>query len=77
MGEFKYITNRTLENKSGQEAGRIKAAVRNNSNQVEGIYSCPECKADGKINQPFKRPLSVRCVKCNYLMKLPKLKGKK
>lgn len=74
---YKYITNRTILNKAGEETGRIQAMVKEGSDNVEGKYICAECKHEGQINQPFKRPLSVKCEKCGFLMRLPKLKGKK
>lgn len=77
MGMFKYITNRILPNKAGKEdAGRIKAFVRNGSDTLEGEYKCPECGNMGKVNQIFKKPINIRCEKCSFLMKMPKLKGK-
>jgi len=78
MGMFKYVTNRTLVSKDGnEEAGRIKAFVKSDSNSLEGEYKCPECGNEGSINQEFIRPISVKCEKCGHAMKLPKLKGKK
>jgi len=77
MGMFSYVTNRTLPNKAGQETGRIKAFVKHGSGTIEGEYTCPECKASGKISQAFTRPLAIRCAKCGFILKLPKLKGKK
>ena len=78
MGMFKYVTNRTFSSKDGIEsAGKVKAFVKNDSDTLEGDYVCPECKNEGKINQIFKRPISVKCDKCGHTMKLPKLKGKK
>ena len=78
MGVFKYVTNRTIPSRDGKEdAGRVKAFVKNDSDVLEGEYRCPECGNEGTINQAFSRPISVRCEKCEHLMKLPKLKGKK
>ena len=77
MGMFRYVTNRTLLSKAGEEKGRIRVMVKKGSDTAEGDYECPECDNKGKINQVFKRPLSVRCEKCGFLMRLPKLKGKK
>ncbi len=76
MGNYRYITNRTLQDKSGNEKGRIQVLVRNGSDKAEGKYQCPECDHKGTVDQEFKRPLSVRCKDCGFLMKLPKLKGK-
>ncbi|RLI96514.1 MAG: hypothetical protein DRO99_04315 [Candidatus Aenigmatarchaeota archaeon] len=78
MGAFRYVTNRTLADKEGNaDAGRIKAFVKNGSDMLEGEYKCPGCGNEGMINQFFKRPISVKCENCGFLMKLPKLKGKK
>lgn len=78
MGMFKYVTNRTIASKDGNDsAGRIKAFVKSDADVLEGEYRCPECGNEGKISQEFKRPLSVKCEKCGNMMKLPKLKGKK
>ena len=78
MGIYKYVTNRTLASKDGNEsAGKIKAFVKNESDVLEGEYVCPECGNQDKINQEFKRPISFKCSKCDQTIKLPKLKGKK
>jgi len=77
MRQFKFITNRTIANKNGEEKGKVRAMVKSDSNRLEGNYVCSECLHEGNINQEFKRPLSVRCESCKFLMKLPKLKGKK
>lgn len=77
MGQFRYVTNRTLVNKAKQKRGRIRIMVRNGSDLAEGDYQCPECSHEGQINQEFKRPLKVRCGKCNFLMRIPKLKNQK
>jgi len=78
MGMFKYVTNRTLASRAGDEsAGMVKAFVKSDSDRLEGEYKCPECGNNGSINQEFRRPLSVKCGKCGNIIKLPKLKGKK
>lgn len=74
MGNFKYMTNRQLENKEGKLTGKIRAFVRNDSERAEGDYKCPECMHEGKINQAFKRPFSLKCEGCGILLKVPKLK---
>jgi hypothetical protein len=78
MGMFRYVTNRTLPNKAGKEdAGRVKAFVRNGSDTLEGEYRCPECGTEGRIKQVFNRPINIKCGKCGFLIRLPRLKGKK
>ncbi len=77
MSQFKYVTNRTIANREGKDSGRVRMMVKNGSDTAEGDYVCAECGYSGKISQAFSRPLSVKCGKCSFLMKLPKLKGKK
>jgi len=74
MGNYSYITNRTLQNKAGKETGRIAVRVRTGSTTAEYNYTCPECGDSRNGTQEFRRPLQVKCQKCGYLMKLPKLK---
>ena len=77
MSIYRYVTNRVLLSNAGEEKGRIRVMVKKESTTAEGDYACPECDSKGKINQVFKRPFSVRCENCTFLMKLPKLKNKK
>jgi DNA-directed RNA polymerase subunit RPC12/RpoP len=74
MGNFSYITNRTLQNRMGEEKGRVSILVRTGSTTAEYKYTCPECGDARDGQQEFKRPIMIRCQKCGYLMKLPKLK---
>ena len=73
MGKFKYMTNRTFEVSPGKE-GRVKAFVLSDSETLEGEYNCPECGKNGKINQPFRRPIIVKCQGCGYVIRVCKLK---
>ena len=74
MGNFSYITNRTLQNSRGEQKGRVAVLVRTGSATAEYKYTCPECGDARDGQQEFKRPITIRCQKCGYLMKLPKLK---
>ena len=74
MGNYRYVTNRTLRNKNYEEKGRLRVFVRNESDTIEGDYECPECGFKGKISQIWKRPFVFRCSKCNFLIKIPKMK---
>jgi len=74
MGNFSYITNRTVQNKAGELKGKIAVLVRTGSTTAEYKYTCPECGDARDGQQEFKRPITIRCQKCGYLMKLPKLK---
>jgi transcription elongation factor Elf1 len=75
MGMFSFITNRTLPSQTGKDdAGRVKAFVKTGSNTLEGEYTCPDCGKSGRISQPFKRPLVIKCGGCGDSLKLPRLK---
>ena len=78
MGMFKYCTNRTLPDKNGEpDKGKLKIAVRTGSDTAEVDYTCPECGHSDHVEQPWKRPFSVKCSECGALMRAPRLKGKK
>ena len=74
MGTYSYMTNRELRNKADQPAGRIRVMVKSGGSLAEGDYQCPECAATGKLSQQFMRPFAVKCQKCGFLMRLPKMK---
>lgn len=73
-GKYKYVCNRQVENKNKELKGRVKAYVPKDEETVYGEYHCPECGHKGKIEQPWKRPFNVKCEKCGFTMKVPKLK---
>lgn len=74
MGNFRYITNRTIFNGEGKEAGRIAVMVRNDSDDAEVKYTCPECEFSEHTKRPWNRPFSIKCSKCGFLIRLPRLK---
>ncbi|MFH1364050.1 MAG: hypothetical protein ABIH52_00155 [Candidatus Aenigmatarchaeota archaeon] len=73
MSIFKYVTNRQVKNKAGEDTGRMKLFVKKDSELAEGEYTCPECRHNGKINDPWVKPFAIKCEKCNITIKLPKL----
>ncbi len=75
MGMFKYITNRVLRDKAGEEKGKLRVVVRNESDTAEVDYVCPECGFSEHVETPWERPFSVKCSKCGFLMKPPKMKS--
>lgn len=78
MGNYKYVTNRTIPNKAGEpDKGTVKAMVPNGSDTAKVSYKCAECGFQEEREEPFTRPFNVKCSKCGFVMKLPKLKGKK
>ena len=74
MGNFRFVSNRTVKNKSGQETGRIKVLVKKDSDLAETDYKCPECLHEEHITPKWERPFSFNCSKCDFKIKLPKLK---
>ena len=75
MGMFRYLTNRTIRDKAGEENGKIRVVVKTGSDTAEVDYVCPECRCSEHIEKPWERPFSVRCSKCNFNIKLPKMKS--
>ncbi len=74
MGNYRYITNRTLLNKAGEEKGNMAVLVPNDSSTARVKYRCPECSHQEQTEQEWKRPFNVKCSGCGFLMRLPKLK---
>ncbi len=74
MGNYRYITNRTLLNKAGEEKGNIGVLVPNDSDMAKVKYRCPECGHSEMTEQEWKRPFSLKCSGCGILIRLPKLK---
>lgn len=74
MGNFRYITNRTLLNRAGQEKGSIAVMVPNGTDMAKVRYRCPECGHSEQGEQEWKRPFSVKCSACGLLMRLARLK---
>lgn len=74
MGQFKYVTNRTIKNKAGEEKGRIKVLVKEGSDTAEVSYVCPECGFSEEMKTEWKRPFKIKCKKCQNTIKLGRLK---
>ena len=71
--ECLYHTNRSAKNARGEPTGKIRVlATKDNVARVE--YVCPECMHEADAEQEWKRPFSVKCSKCGFVMKMPKLK---
>lgn len=71
---IEYITNRTLKNKDGKFTGRIKIIKLKEEELARVEYVCPECLYEEKIRKKWKRPFSIRCSKCNILIRVPSLR---
>ena len=74
MGKYKFVSNRTLKNKVGQETGKLLVLVPAETDIADVKYKCSECCFEESRQQPWLRPFSAKCSKCGNEMKLPKLK---
>ena len=72
-GNFRYVTNRTLLNKAGEEKGMIAVLVPKEGDVAKVRYRCPECQHTEQTEEAWKKPFSVKCGGCGKSMKLPKL----
>jgi DNA-directed RNA polymerase subunit RPC12/RpoP len=72
--KYKFVSNRTLKNSKEEEKGRMRVLVRIDSDTAETDYECPECGFKERVGVEWKRPFSVKCSRCSFLMRLPKLK---
>lgn len=70
-----YHTQRTVKNKKGEAAGKIRILVPKADGIARAEYVCPECGSYGYQETEWKRPFSVRCGKCGAKISVPKMKG--
>ena len=71
---YRFISNRILKDPEGEDKGRIAVRVKTGSDTAEVQYACPGCGFSERTETPWRRPFSVKCSKCGFLMRLPKLK---
>jgi len=74
MGQYRYVTNRSAVNKAGEAKGKIRVLVKQGSDTAEVDYVCPECSMSEHKEQAWIKPFSIKCSKCSFVIKLPKLK---
>ena len=74
MGNYRYITNRVLLSKAGEEKGNIAVMVPNESSNAKVRYRCPECNHSEQLEQEWRRPFSVKCAGCGFLIRIARLK---
>jgi hypothetical protein len=74
VGKYKFVCNRKVENGKGELTGSVKAYVPAEENTIYAEYKCPECSFSEKTSQEWKRPFNIKCRKCGYLIRIPKLK---
>jgi len=74
MSQYRYVTNRPLKNKAGEEKGKIKILVPRGSDTAQISYVCPECGFSEEKEQEWRRPFVVKCPKCGATIKIPRLR---
>ncbi|MEM5871633.1 MAG: hypothetical protein QW051_02045 [Candidatus Aenigmatarchaeota archaeon] len=74
MGKYRFVSNRILKNSKGEEKGKMRVLVLEGSETAQVDYNCPECGFSKHIETKWKRPFSVTCEKCKFVMRLPRLK---
>ncbi|MEE9323756.1 MAG: hypothetical protein V3U72_04380 [Candidatus Aenigmarchaeota archaeon] len=72
--KYRFVSNRILKNSEGEEKGRMRVLIKVDSDIAETDYECPGCGFKEHVEPEWERPFSVKCSKCGFLMKLPKLK---
>ena len=81
---IEYITTRELQNSSGQAKGKIRILKLAEETEATVEYTCPECGFSEKKNEGWEEPFiegsgasqkfNVVCKKCNFKIKLMRLK---
>ena len=72
--KYRFVSNRILKNSKGEEKGRMRVLVKIDSDVAETDYECPECGFREHVDLEWKRPFAVKCSKCGFLMRLPRLR---
>ena len=72
-----YHTWRDVADRNGKLTGKIRVLVPKKGD-LAGIamveYICPRCSYYGYMEKQWKRPFSIKCEKCNFTIRVPKLK---
>ncbi len=72
--KYRYVTNRSVGNNAGEKTGKIRVFVKVGSDTAGVDYVCPECSNSDHTEKEWKRPFSVKCSKCGFLIRLPRMK---
>ena len=65
---LEYATNRDLTDKTGKVKGKIRIVKLKEDPLALVEYTCPECGFSEKKKVEWKKPFSIRCSKCNFLI---------
>lgn len=72
--KYRFVSSRILKNSKEEEKGRMRVLVKTDSDIAETDHECPECGFKEHVEPEWERPFSVKCSKCGFVMKMPKLK---
>jgi len=69
-----YHTWRDVANKNGKRTGKIRVLVLKVDQIARCEYICPECGYENYEEKPWKRPFSINCTKCNFLIRVSRMR---
>jgi ribosomal protein L37AE/L43A len=72
--KYRFVTNRVVKNSKDEEKGKMRVMVPKGTDTAHVDYVCPECGFSKHDEVPWARPFAVKCSKCGFMLKLPKLK---
>ncbi len=75
MSSFAYFTNRMLKDEQGNVVGSMRIVVPKGTTTADVEYKCPKCAFSEKAKAPWKKPFSIKCGKCAFLIKIPSLRA--
>lgn len=72
--KYRFVSNRVMKNSKDEDKGKMRIMVPNGSDTAQVDYVCPECGLSKHVETEWARPFSVKCSKCGFVLKLPRLK---
>ncbi len=75
MSSLAYFTSRVIKDENGVVAGSIRIMVPKDSTTADVEYKCPKCAFSEKAKAPWKKPFSIKCGKCGFLIKILSLRA--
>lgn len=73
---YRYFTQRTYKDDDGNAKGSIRVLVKKEADGADCLLKCPECGKENTITKEWKKPFSVNCPDCGFLLKVEKLNKK-
>ncbi len=72
--KYRFVSNRLMKNSKNEDKGKLRVMVLNGSGTAQVDYVCPECGFSAHTETEWMRPFAVKCSKCGFMLKLPRLK---